>query len=223
MTEIILSCEGASARATVQGAITAGMAGTPVHIRCSGDWDGLIKSMVAMTAAGRKVMANVAEETTLPWEILKEGMRLFIGLEGRDAAGTVIIPTHWADCGRIRPSAQGGHTGTPTPGEMEQLLLTAGEATARSKKAQETADAALDISGTALEMARTAEEQVEHVAALSEKTEKNAQLARDAVGKMQYVSMEIGADGCLLLRHPEQLGGTSFRLNYGSGDLEVRL
>lgn len=216
MTSIRLIVEGAAARAEVSGVITAGTVGMPVSIECDEAWNGLIKTFVAMTAAGRQVAAITDGTATVPWEILIEGMRLFIGLEGRNADGDIILPTAWADCGRIKASTEGSHQGKPTPSEMEQLLTVAGEA-------KNTAGDALDAAEDALEKSEYAYEQAKSFEQLHEDTQKNAQTAVEAAGKMQYVSFEISEDGNLLLRNPERLGSTSFRLNYESGDLEVRL
>lgn len=216
MTEIKLICRGGTARARVKGVITAGMAGVPVTIACDESWDGLTRNLVAMTAAGRKVIDNVADEAVLPWEVLVEGMRLFIGLEGRSESGDIILPTEWADCGKVRPGTAGSHEAEPTPGEMEQLLNYALTAIGESKKA-------LELSGTASEQAEYAYEQARNFEGWYEATRKNAAAAAAAVGKMQYATFELNEEGELVVKHPEVLGGTSFRLNYENGNLEVKL
>lgn len=223
MTSMKLTCQGAAARAEVSGVITAGLVGMTVTIECDGAWDGLIKTFVAMTAAGRQVVAITEGTATVPWEILTEGMRLFIGLEGRNVAGDIIIPTAWADCGRIKASTEGSHQGKPTPSEMEQLLTAAGDASQRSKEAKETAEAAKATAEDALGKSQYAYDQAKSFVQLHEDTEKAAQAAADAVGKMQYVSFEIDQSGDLLLKNPERLGSTSFRLDYETGELEVKL
>lgn len=223
MTSMKLTCQGAAARAEVSGAITAGIVGMQVSIECDGAWDGLLKTFVAMTAAGRQVVALTDGTATVPWEILTEGMRLFIGLEGRNVAGDIIIPTVWADCGRIKASTEGSHQGKPTPGEMEQLLTAAGDAKRRSQEAKETAEAAKATAEDALGKSQYAYDQAKSFEQLHEDTEKAAQAAADAVGKMQYVSFEIDQSGDLLLKNPERLGSTSFRLDYETGELEVKL
>lgn len=223
MTSIKLTCQGAAARAEVSGVITSGIVGMQVSVECDGAWDGLLKTFVAMTAAGRQVVALADGTATVPWEILTEGMRLFIGLEGRNVAGDIIIPTAWADCGRIKASAEGSHQGKPTPGEMEQLLTAAGDAKRRSQEAKETAEAAKATAEDALGKSQYAYDQAKSFVQLHEDTEKAAQAAAAAVGKMQYVSFEIDQSGDLLLKNPERLGSTSFRLDYETGELEVKL
>ena len=61
MTEVKLVCAGGTARAEVRGALTAGMTGVPVQIQCGSEWDGLIKSFVAMTAS-RKMAVDIVDD-----------------------------------------------------------------------------------------------------------------------------------------------------------------
>lgn len=216
MTEISLSCTGASAHAEVTGRLTAGMTGVKVLISCDDSWNGLHKSLTAMTAAGKATMDFVESSAVLPWEVLRAGCRLYIGLEGRDAAGEIVMPTVWAFCGKVLPSAAGSHAGTPTPSEIEQILNYA-------LSAEESARAALEKSDTALAQAGTAYAQAENFADWYAATERNARAAADALASMQYVSFTLREDGALLVRHPERLGATSFRLNYETGNMEVLL
>lgn len=223
MTEVKLVCAGGSARAEVRGALTAGMVGVPVSIQCGGEWSGLIKSFVAMTASQKMAIDIVEDKAVLPWELLEEGMRLFIGLEGRGSDGTVIIPTEWASCGKIKPGAQAGHKGTPTPSEIERILDRAGDAVLLSQAAKKQAENAEAVAGEAVEKANVAFEQAESFNELSRKTEQNAQAAVDALGKMTYASFEINEDGELIVKNPERLGATAFRINYETGNLEVKI
>lgn len=223
MTEVKLVCAGGTARAEVRGVLTAGMVGVEVRIQCGGEWDGLIKSFVAMTANRKMAIDIVDDKAVLPWELLEEGMRLFIGLEGRGDDGTVIIPTEWASCGKIKPGAQAGHRGTPTPSEIERILDRAGDAVLISQAAKKQAGNAETVAGEAIEKANTAMKQAEGFAELSRKTEQNAQTAVDALGKMTYVSFEIDEDGELIVKNPERLGATAFRINYETGELEVKI
>ena len=223
MTEVKLVCAGGTARAEVRGALTAGMTGVPVQIQCGSEWGGLIKSFVAMTASRKMAIDIVDDRAVLPWELLEEGMRLFIGLEGRGSDGTVIIPTEWASCGKVKPGAQAGHKGTPTPSEIERILDRAGDAVLLSQEAKKQAGNAETTAGEAVRKANVAFEQAKGFEELSRKTEQNAQAAVDALGKMTYVSFEINEDGELILRNPERLGTTAFRINYDTGELEVKI
>lgn len=137
MTKITLYCQGAAARARVEGSITAGAVGIPVEVVCDGTWDDLTKTLVCMSADRRIPIVLGPDTPTVAWETLIPGMHLYLGLEGRNAAGDIIIPTTWADCGRVQPSAEGSHTGQPTPSEIEQLLLLAAAAGEDGRKALE--------------------------------------------------------------------------------------
>lgn len=223
MTEVKLVCAGGTARAEVRGALTAGMVGVEVRIQCGSEWDGLIKSFVAMTASRKMAVDIVDDKAVLPWELLEEGMRLFIGLEGRGGDGMIIIPTEWASCGKIKPGAQAGHKGTPTPSEVERILDRAGDAVLLSQEAKRQAGNAETTAGEAVRKANVALEQAKGFEELSRKTEQNAQAAVDALGKMTYVSFEINEDGELIVKNPERLGATVFRINYETGELEVKI
>lgn len=101
MTSIKLIVSGASARAEVDGLLTSGMVGIPVTIACDGAWDGLTKSMVCRAGHIVKTILNVGNTATVAHECMVPNQTLFIGIEGRNADGTLVIPTVWARCGLI--------------------------------------------------------------------------------------------------------------------------
>lgn len=141
MVKIILTCQGAAARAGVEGVITAGAVGIPVEIVTDARWDGLMKTLVCMSAGEKIPVPGVEDRAVLPWEVLIPGMTLYLGLEGRDADGSVVIPTTWADCGRVRAGAEGSHVGAkPTPGEIDQILTVLAQTRAIAQSLREDAD-----------------------------------------------------------------------------------
>lgn len=101
MTSIKLIVSGASARAEVDGLLTSGMVGIPVTIVCDGAWDGLTKSMVCRAGHIVKTILNVGNTATVAHECMVPNQTLYIGIEGRNADGTLVIPTVWAPCGLI--------------------------------------------------------------------------------------------------------------------------
>lgn len=101
MTSIKLIVSGASARAEVDGLLTSGMVGIPVTIVCDGAWDGLTKSMVCRAGRIVKTILGVGDTATVAHECMAPNQTLFIGIEGRNADGTLVIPTVWARCGLI--------------------------------------------------------------------------------------------------------------------------
>ena len=107
MTTIRLFCQGATARARVDGAITAGAVGIPVEITCDSAWDGLLRTIVFMTPVSRSAVSGVEDSAVVPGGVLVPGQHLYIAMEGRDDDGDPVIPTNWADCGVIRCSSAG--------------------------------------------------------------------------------------------------------------------
>lgn len=101
MTSIKLIVTGASAQAEVDGLLTSGMVGIPVTIVCDGAWDGLTKSMVCRGGSVIRTILDVGDAATVPHECMIANTTLQIGVEGRNADGTLVIPTVWARCGLI--------------------------------------------------------------------------------------------------------------------------
>lgn len=118
MTTIRLFCQGATARGKVDGAITAGAVGIPVEITCDDAWEGLARTMVFRTNLGREAVAGVEDTAVVPNGVLVQGLHLYLGMEGRDEEGNLVIPTNWADCGVIRSSTASEEIEYPAlPGE----------------------------------------------------------------------------------------------------------
>ena len=95
----------ASAEIIENDLITAGRAGLQCQFTFSGDWDDLAKTVVVIGSAQRDVVL-VGDTITVPREcLLKAQFPVKIGVYGANAAGTVVIPTIWANFGKILPSA----------------------------------------------------------------------------------------------------------------------
>lgn len=127
MTNIKLCVNGASARAYVNGPLTAGAAGIPVLCVFDEAWNGLTPHLVAVTTGTARDMVISADGlSVVPWEVLKENARLLLAIDGKNADGSIRIPTVWADCGTVRPSPgsvkREGSEPPPTPSEIEQLM-----------------------------------------------------------------------------------------------------
>ncbi len=138
MAKIYLYCQGGTAWARTEGHLTAGMAGVPVEITTDRAWEGLTKTLVCR-GGNRQIPIVLGTETpTAAWETLVEGTHLYLGLEGRNEAGNLILPTTWADCGLVHPSAAGSHqTAAPTPNEVEQMLTLTAQACQQGQQALE--------------------------------------------------------------------------------------
>ncbi len=138
MTQIYLDGQGGTAWARTEGHLTAGMVGVPVEITTDSAWDGLVKTLVCR-GGNRQIPVVLGPETpAAAWETLVEGTHLYLGLEGRNEAGDLILPTTWADCGLVHPGAAGSHqTAAPTPNEVEQMLTLTAQACEYGKQALE--------------------------------------------------------------------------------------
>ena len=124
MTTIKLTVHGANARAKVEGALISGGSKIRVMIQCDGSWGGLSRNLVCTSGKwepenqGRAIL-NVGESVTVPHEVMIAGNHLYLGLEGRNPDGKLVIPTMWADCGMIQPGT--GGEAEPTPPVWAQL------------------------------------------------------------------------------------------------------
>lgn len=105
MTSIKLIVKGANARAVVDGPLTSGAVGIPVTITYDSAWDGLTKALICRSEAGARTILDVEDTATVAHEVMKPDRILYIGVEGRNADGTLVIPTVWARCGHIQPGA----------------------------------------------------------------------------------------------------------------------
>lgn len=96
------------------GIITRGMVGAEISLEYADPlWDGLTKTVVFRGAVAKDVI-NAGETVTVPPEVLAVSSRvLSVGVYGVDADGTLVIPTLWADLGKVMPSADpSGDTST---------------------------------------------------------------------------------------------------------------
>lgn len=116
MTSIQLTLTGPQAQAQVSGVLTAGMVGVAVYVDCDSAWDGLTKTLVCRCNGVRGIVEQVERRTllasgVLQWDRLGRN-ELFLGVEGRNAEGDLVIPSTMAFCGRVYPSADLSDEGT---------------------------------------------------------------------------------------------------------------
>lgn len=109
MTVIHLTLCGAQAHATVDGLITAGMAGIPVEITWDSDWDELSKTLICKSSFGMQAVPFVGHTVVVPAGILQltpySRNELFIGVEGQGINKALVLPSTLAYCGKILPGA----------------------------------------------------------------------------------------------------------------------
>lgn len=107
MTSITLSVTGAKARASMSGPLTSGMVGIPVTIEYDKSWNGLTNSLVCRCGhcgpekGKTRTILNIGEIATVAHEVMQEDMNLYLGVTGYSTDGKLVIPTTWADCGKI--------------------------------------------------------------------------------------------------------------------------
>lgn len=122
MTNIYIKAKGSTLVATCDGKITSGTVGLPVVIEYDDEWRGLLKNISFRAGGIVRVRKNVANETTVPWEILrKSGIPLEIGIEGRNEDGSIVFPTVWYSVGRILEGASGKIPAAPNPNSGEDI------------------------------------------------------------------------------------------------------
>lgn len=125
MTEIFMEITGPRAVAKTTGALTAGMVGVPVVFTFSPRWQDL--NLLAVFRAGevKKDNAITGGTSVVPAEVLTQpGQMLCIGVEGRSSDGSLVIPTVWAEAGRILEGAFAANDPAlaPTPSQYERFM-----------------------------------------------------------------------------------------------------
>lgn len=100
-----------------------------VQFTFSDQWEGLDKTAVFQAWYRTWSVPLDGDTCPIPWEALRRsGGELRAGVYGaRD--GQLVLPTLWADLGRVQPGASPGEAAQPpTPGVYEQLLAAANQA-----------------------------------------------------------------------------------------------
>ncbi len=116
MTSIFVIANGSTIKATADGKITSGMVGLPIEISYNESWNGLYKTAFFKVGEFVRKVYPVDNSVIVPWEVLrKPGGCLEIGLEGKNADGSIVIPTIWATAGTIFQGAAGSIPAAPNP------------------------------------------------------------------------------------------------------------
>ncbi len=147
MTAINFSAKGAAATAEKIGILTEGMVGVPVSFSFDGAWDGL--NIIAVFRCGGVTKDRVligANQTTVPWEVLKRQGLLEIGAEGRSADGSVVIPTVWAKVGQLLPGANASADPglEPSPAVYDEIMSAMGNLNTLQTKDKQSLVAAIN-------------------------------------------------------------------------------
>lgn len=84
---------------------TSGMVGAEIAFQFSEEWNGLTKTVVFKAGNVQKDVLNVSGVCTIPHEVLASaGERLIVGVYGTNG-NDVVIPTAYANLGRIKQGA----------------------------------------------------------------------------------------------------------------------
>lgn len=156
-------------------------------------WDGFARTAVFECGGERREQLLVNDRCIVPWEILKAGAYLRVGVYGVD--GNKTMPTVYSG----------------------QMFV------ARGAEPSETArEHSPDVFEQIVEIGQHAAQDAEIAANSAESAANSAEAAQAAAESMSYVSFDFSADGDLLLHNSEQLGTSNFALTE-SGNLEVTI
>lgn len=116
----VVSVTGTRAFGVLTNPVTAGMVGATVELKYSDPaWDGLIKN-VTFRCNGEVTILGVGEEAYIPAKVIETpDIELEVGIVGVATDGTTeVIPTLWANLGRVQPAApvEPANTGENEPG-----------------------------------------------------------------------------------------------------------
>lgn len=171
--------------------LTAGAAGIyTCQFDLSADWSGLAVKAI-FRAGGTEKQVDVADGSCqIPWEVLREeGDILSVGLYGENQEREVVLPTIWADLGRIMPAANlEGVTLPPTPSIAEQALEEIrqnAESAAASRQAAATSE---ENAAASAEEAKKVAEKMDMETILSAISAKGDNLWVDPVTNLLYLT-----------------------------------
>ena len=139
-----------SATCSSDDRLTTGSVGVEVVFHFSDDWTAAPARIAVFRGSGQTVDVALLEDScTVPPEVLTQpGSTLTIGVYGTDGAGTMVIPTVYAEAGRIvRGAEPSGIEPTPETQPLIDQLLAAAKAArdaagAAERLAQSVRDAA---------------------------------------------------------------------------------
>lgn len=192
MTSIKLTVTGAEIWASVTGILTSGMVGIPVTIEYDASWDGLRKNLVCR--CGRqdsregecRAILDVEGAATVAHEVMQPDMFLYLGVEGYSSDGKLVLPTRWAECGRIHRGAntEADVSADPTLPIWEQIQ-TAVEQIRDLPLTEVQMTELLATVQTAVDAASSAEQSDKRAASASSLAVSSADAARSAADSAQ--------------------------------------
>ena len=136
-----------SASCVTDDKITTGSVGIEVRFVFSEEWNGLYKTAVFRGSDTAVDVLITGDACAVPPEVLTTpGGDLTIGVYGTDGTGALVIPTVYADAGRIQRGAEpsGVDPEPPTPSLVDQILAAAQAAQTAAEYAEEVAQSVRD-------------------------------------------------------------------------------
>ena len=137
----------ADARKVYCQTLTSGMAGVEVTFSFDDAWDGLHRIATFKAGGTAKDVLLTDDRCEIPWEVLaKPGIQLVVGVYGERADGTLVIPTVWAELGRVEQGVtpSGDISGKHTPEVWAQILGMIGNLEELDSENKETLVAAIN-------------------------------------------------------------------------------
>lgn len=122
--------------------ITTGRRGLECAFEFNSAWDGLAKTVIVNGVVKRDIVL-VSDTIVVPGECLaREQFPLRIGVYGANGAGEIVIPTIWANFGKILPSARpsGVNPDEVTPDIVAQIQTNSSDALRMAQEVMRRAD-----------------------------------------------------------------------------------
>lgn len=141
---VTITVNGRCALAAVDNPITTGSVGLPLQLNLSDEWAELQATVVFAAGSTAVDVVYVGQALTIPPDVLTTpGQVLRIGVYGAAPDGTAVIPTIWANAGRVLPGAapSGIDPAGPTPSWAAQVQEIAQEAIDTANAVKAAADA----------------------------------------------------------------------------------
>lgn len=112
MVNIDITVTSTSIVAKPSAKITSGMIGATFSVTYDDAWADLNKKVIFKADQ----LTRIADGNVVPFEVLRSPNKtLYVGVEGKNADGEIVIPTVWACLGKILPGANGEIPASTTP------------------------------------------------------------------------------------------------------------
>lgn len=200
---IRISANSRFAVARCNDPLTTGSVGIETHFIFSKDWAGLSKTAVFSCGGVETPIFLTSDSTTVPPECLTHvGDTLTIGVYGTDGNGVLVIPTVYAEVGKVVQGAEiDAAAADITPSLADQVLAAANGAVSVSNQANENSSEAVERANEALQQAQEALSGAQDAGTRAETSAAAAALS------------EANADASAVLSESWAVGGTGTRRN----------